>query len=144
MSGMIESVTIVLELVAVMICLSFLYGKRIKINFYGAMLLVIYPAVFMGINWGHFPVYISMLAYVCIILYCMFSYKKGFRVTLVNFFLAFAIIGLLQLIFYIPVIYLLKIPKFCTVSNSHCVNLYTFFILLQHFFYQIIVFYTSF
>ena len=34
MSGMIESVTIVLELVAVMICLSFLYGKRIKINFY--------------------------------------------------------------------------------------------------------------
>ncbi len=108
---MIESVTIVLELVAVMICLSFLYGKRIKINFYGAMLLVIYPAVFMGINWGHFPVYISMLAYVCIILYCMFSYKKGFRVTLVNFFLAFAIIGLLQLIFYIPVIYLLKIPE---------------------------------
>lgn len=41
----------------------------------------------------------------------MFSYKKGFRVTLVNFFLAFAIIGLLQLIFYIPVIYLLKIPE---------------------------------
>ena len=57
--------------------------------------------------------------------------------------LFFLTLILYTIVFYMS-IYLLKIPKFCTVSNSHCVNLYTFFILLQHFFYQIIVFYTSF
>ena len=41
MSGMIESVTIILELLAILLCLSNLYEKRIKLDFYSLLLAVI-------------------------------------------------------------------------------------------------------
>ena len=55
--------------------------------------------------------------------------------------LFFLTLILYTIVFYMS-IYLSKIPKFYAISIFHCVNLYTFFIQLQFFFYKIIVFCT--
>lgn len=103
MSGMIESVALILEAFIFIIALSNLFDRRLKINVYTIILLVVYLFVFEAINIGDLPKYISLLAYGAIIVYCLFIYKKSIRVTLINFFLSFIIVGLLQLISCMPV-----------------------------------------
>lgn len=107
MSGIIESVALILELLAILICLANLFGRKMKFNWYFVALMAVYIFIFMGINAGRFPTYTGIFAYAAIIMYCIFYYKKNIKVALVNFFLAFIIIGLLQLIYCIPMFHLL-------------------------------------
>lgn len=106
MSGIIESVALVLELFTILLCLANLFGRKMKFNWYIVVLMIIYIFIFMGINAGRLPEYMVIFAYVAIIIYSMFYYKKNIKVALINFFLAFAIGGVLQLIYYIPIFYL--------------------------------------
>ena len=110
MLGVIESVALVLELAIVLISLSYLFGKRIKMDIYVIALVVIYLFIFLEINSGELPTYVALLTYVAIFVYSLFRYKKSIIVTLINCILAFAIVSLLQLIFCIPIYYLLKLP----------------------------------
>ncbi len=103
---MIESVALVLELLVVLISLSKLFDRKFKINIYMVILILFYLFIFNGINSYSFPMYISILAYIAIFLYGLFYYKKSLMVTLINCLLSFAIISVLQLIFYIPVFYI--------------------------------------
>lgn len=72
MSGMIESVALILEAFIFIIALSNLFDRRLKINVYTIILLVVYLFVFEAINIGDLPKYISLLAYGAIIVYCLF------------------------------------------------------------------------
>lgn len=107
MSGIIESVALVLELFTILLCLANLFGRKMKFNIYTVILIVIYLFIFNCINSYSLPTYIAILAYIGIIIYGLISYKKSIGVTLINFFLAFAIVGVLQLVYYIPVFYIL-------------------------------------
>lgn len=106
MSGIVESIALILELLAILLCLSNLFGKKMKFNVYTLILIVVYVFIFSCINSYGLPTYISILAYIGIIIYCLILYKKRIGITLVNFILAFAIVGLLQLIYCIPIFYL--------------------------------------
>ena len=123
MSGMIESVTIILELLAILLCLSNLYEKGIKLDFYVFSLAVIDIFIITGINECELPPYVSIFVYVAVITYCLFYYKKNLRITLVNCCLAFLLIGLLQLIYCIPVYYLYDREKGIPGFNSFLINL---------------------
>ncbi len=108
MLGVIEIIALVLELVTILFCIENLFGKRFEKNIYLLVLMIAYLLIFIGINIYDFPTYLSVLAYISIIIYCIFFYKKNITVTLVNFFLAFAIIGVFQLLYYVPVFYILR------------------------------------
>lgn len=106
MSGMIESVAFVFEAFIFIVILSNLFDKRLKISFYTVILTLVYLYIFSSINNGDYPTYISFFAYLAIIVYCLFVYKAKIKVTLINFFLSFIIVGLLQLVVCIPVYYI--------------------------------------
>lgn len=122
MLGVIESIALVLELAIVLISLSYLFGKRIKIDIYVIALAVIYLFIFLEINSGELPTYIALLTYVAIFVYSLFRYKKSIIVTLINCILAFAIVSLLQLIFCIPIYYLYDREAGMAGLNSLLVN----------------------
>lgn len=106
-----NGITVLLELLSVLLCLANLYDRKIRINFNLIFLAVVYVSIFIGINFGSFPAYASMLAYVSIIIYCLFCYKKNFKITLINCFLTFSVISVLQLLFYFPIVYILNLPQ---------------------------------
>ena len=122
MLGVIESVALVLELAIVLISLSYLFGKRIKMDIYVIALVVIYLFIFLEINSGELPTYVALLTYVAIFVYSLFRYKKSIIVTLINCILAFAIVSLLQLIFCIPIYYLYDREAGMAGLNSLLVN----------------------
>lgn len=123
MSGVIESVTIVLELMAILICLSNLFEKKMKLDVYVIALAIIDIFVITGINELGFPAYASILVYIAVFAYCLFYYKKNLRVVLINCFLAFLIISILQLLFCIPIYYLYNREKGMVGLNSLLVNI---------------------
>lgn len=106
MSGIIESVAVFFELLVVLISLSNLFGKKLKINIHMMVLMVLYLFIFAEINAGAFPAYMTNLAYTAIFVYGILVYKNNIKVTLINCLLSFAVISILQLLFYIPVFYL--------------------------------------
>ena len=109
MSGIIESVAVVLELFVVLISLSNLFDKKVKFDRYMIVLIIVYLFIFTGINSYSFPAYMAFLAYIAIFIYSLFVYKRNIKVTIVNCLLSFAIISVLQLIFYIPVFYFMGV-----------------------------------
>ena len=123
MSGMIESVALVLEVFIFLVSLSNLFDRRLKFSIYTVMLIAVYLYVFSAINNGDYPAYISFFAYLAIIVYCLFVYKVNIKVTLINFFLAFMIGGVLQLVICIPVYYLHNEEKSITGFNGLFVNI---------------------
>lgn len=123
MSGMIESVVLILEVFIFLISLSNLFERHLKINFYTVILTAVYLYVFSAISSGDYPEYISFFAYLAIIVYCLFMYKEKIKITLVNFFLSFIIVGLLQLIICIPVYYIYDKEKGIPGLNGLLVNI---------------------
>ena len=122
MSGMIESVALVLELLIMLLALENLFDKKVEPNRYTFLLIIVYLFVFEGINIGDFPTYTALLAYLAIIIYSLFQYKKSTRITLINFFLSYVIGGLLQLIFCIPLYYIYNRENGIAGLNSLLVN----------------------
>lgn len=106
MLGVVESVALVLEVSIILILLANLFDKKIKLNIYTTLVVIVYLFVFTEINVDGFPTYIAIIAYAAIFIYSLFIYKKSIRVTMINFFLSFVIGCLIQLIVCIPVHYL--------------------------------------
>ncbi len=127
---MIESVALVLEVFIFLVSLSNLFDRRLKFSIYTVMLIAVYLYVFSAINNGDYPAYISFFAYLAIIVYCLFVYKVNIKVTLINFFLAFMIGGVLQLVICIPVYYLHNEEKSITGFNGLFVNIISVVVLL--------------
>ncbi len=122
MLGVIEIISLVLELFVVLVSLSNLFDRHFKIDIYAIMVTSVYLFIFEAINIGDFPAYIAFIAYAAIFVYCIFKYKKSIRVTLINCLLSFAIISLFQLVFCIPVYYLYDKEGGIVGFNSLLVN----------------------
>lgn len=130
MSGIIESVALVLELLAILICLSNTFGKKMSFNIFTIILVVIDLFIFAGVNMYDFPTYITLLVYVAIYAYALFCYKKRVKTTLINCFLAYIVVSVLQLIFCIPVFYLYNKNIGIIGLNSLIVNLASILIVI--------------
>lgn len=103
---MIRNVLQLAEILAVLFCLSGLFGQKMKFDICAVVLIIADLFLFTGINEYGFPVYLSSLAYVGLFLYCVMHYKEKIRIALINCFLAVVMVSILQLIFYLPVFYL--------------------------------------
>ncbi len=119
---MIESVTLILEVSIILLVLSNLFDKHLKMDIYTVSVIMAYLFIFEAINIGDLPRYLSFLAYVVIFVYSLFKFRGSIKVTILNFLLSFVIGSLLQLIFCIPVYYFLKRESDIVGLNSLLVN----------------------
>lgn len=134
MSGIVESITVLLELLAILMCLSNTFGRKISFNVYTVILFVIDLFIFAGINTYEFPTYTILLVYVAVYAYALFYYKKKVRTTLINCLLSYVVVSVLQLIFCIPIFYLYNKNIGIVGLNSLLVNIasvLTVFLLTQ-------------
>ena len=87
-------------------CMSVLFEKKMRYHLGTAVLLIADLFLYIGINQYGFPVYYMSFSYLVLFIYGMIEYREGFKITLINCFLTVAVIGGLQLLFYLPVFYL--------------------------------------
>lgn len=122
MSGIVESITVLLELLAILMCLSNTFGRKISFNVYTMILFIEHLVIMRGVNTNRIPMYMVFLVYIAIFIYGLFYYKSNIRTTVINCLLSFAIVGILQLILYIPVFYFQRIFKSATKMDGILIN----------------------
>lgn len=88
------------EVLSYLYCFAAIYGKKVKFNIYVVVFMVSELVLMTGLNEYGFPKYLVSLSYVLMILYCMLNYDGTVIRTLLNVGISFAVIGILQLLFY--------------------------------------------
>ena len=101
---MVRNVKQLMEILAILMSFSAVFGQKLKINIYFAVLVIAELFLMTGINEYGFPEYLIFLSYIGLYVYCLLCYKETMKNTLKKFFLALIIIVILQLIIYFPVI----------------------------------------
>ncbi|MCM1143992.1 MAG: GHKL domain-containing protein [Blautia sp.] len=102
----IRNLKILMELFAYLYCLAELFGKKFKISIHAVVFIILDLFMMTGLNDYGFPEYLSSLAYLGMFLYGLLYYKESLQCTLVNCFLAAAIVSVLQLFMLLPVYYI--------------------------------------
>ncbi len=105
--GVVGNLKVIIELFAYIYCLAELYGQKLKIGIHAVVFIIVDLFWMVGINDFGFPEYFSSLGYIAMVLYGLTAYKESIKNTLVNCFLAAIIVSILQLLFYLPLHYLL-------------------------------------
>ena len=105
-SGLVSNLKIVAELFLYIYCLAKLFGRKLKIGIHAVVFIILNLFIMAGINDFGFPEYFSSLGYIAMFLYSFLYYEKSIKETLVNCFLALAIMAILQLLLYLPLHYL--------------------------------------
>lgn len=103
---MIRNLVQLAEIFAVLLCMSALYGRKLKFDIYAVVLIILDVFLFTGINEYGFPGYLVAFSYIGLFVYGILRYKAGTKCALINSFLAVVIVGALQLILYLPLFYL--------------------------------------
>lgn len=106
MLDMVSGIIILIELFAYLYCFAEFFGKKIKINIYAVVLIILDMFLMTGINWYGFPKPFSSLIYIAMFLYGLLCYGESPKLTLVNCVLASVTVTLLQLILFLPMYYL--------------------------------------
>lgn len=101
-SGLVSNLKNLIELFTFLYCLAELYGRKLKIGIHEVVLIIINLFIVEGINNFGFPPYFHSLSYITIFLYGLLYYKENIKRTLVNCFIAIAIIFTLPLFLYFP------------------------------------------
>lgn len=101
-SGLVSNLKIVLELFLYIFCLAELFGEKLKIGIHATVFVIIDLFLMAGINDFGFPKYLRTLGYMAMFLYALIYYKESIKQTIVNCFLAAAIVSLLPLLLYLP------------------------------------------
>ena len=99
---MIRNITHIVELFALLYCMSKLFGKKLKINIYVVVLSIIDMFLLSLINEYNFSKDFIMILYVCIFIYALSYFGDGVKRTLINYFLATVIGMAIQFIVFIP------------------------------------------
>lgn len=102
---MISNLRNLLELFTYLYCLAELFGKKLKINIYAVVFLILDLFLLTGIERYGFPRYLLSLGYFSMFLYGLLCYKENIKVTLVNCVLAAAIVTILQFLALLPICY---------------------------------------
>lgn len=101
-SGLIGNLKVLVELFIYIYCLAELSGEKLKIGIHAVVFIIIDLFLMACINDFGFPEYFSSLGYIAMFLYGLLCYGESIKRTLVNCFLAGAIVTILQLTLYIP------------------------------------------
>lgn len=101
-SGFINNLRNLIELFAFLYCLAELFGSKLKISIHMAVCIIVDMFLITGINDYGFPEYFQPLCYIIMFLYGLLYYGESIKVTLVNCFLAAAIMAVMQLLALFP------------------------------------------
>lgn len=94
-----------LEVFTYLYCLAKLFGKKFKLSIHAVVLLILILFLLTAISGYGFPKYLLPLVYIGMFLYGLLYYQASIRLTLVNCFLAAAIVTILQLFMLLPIYY---------------------------------------
>lgn len=99
---MIERVYWILEILAIIICLSSLNGMKLKMNLYDAVFIAA-DILFMQLIYdGIIPRQINVLVYLLYIVYAKLKYFNGFKNTIMRCILCVLIVGMTQMLISVP------------------------------------------
>lgn len=103
---MIERLYLVFEILAMLICMHGLYGEKVRWNIY-TILFFGFELFVYQINFIYdLPIIVEILAYLVMLLYSFKQFQAGIKKTLSNYVIYIILCVLLQLICYIPAIFL--------------------------------------
>lgn len=102
----IGNIKLLLELFALVYCLSELYGKKLQLNIYLVVLYIVDMFIRIAIDYNGLPIYSSTLFYIGAFLYALLCYRESIMRTLINCVLSVLIVAIFQLIFFFPLYYL--------------------------------------
>lgn len=114
-----------MELFAYLYCLSELYGKKFKISIHAVVLVILAMFVIAGIDNYGFPQYIGSLIYIGMFAYGLLYYKDSVKVTLINCFLAYIILAIVQLLTFFPLYLFFYINYQQGYVNEFLVNIFS-------------------
>ena len=103
---MIRNLKNLIELFAYLYCLAELFGKKFKINIHTVILVILIMFLMVGLDNYDFPEYLSSFAFIIMFLYALLYYGENVKATMVNCFLAYIIVAVLQIFMLLPVFYL--------------------------------------
>lgn len=97
---------LILEILAVLLCLHGLYGEKFKWNSYTILFVVIDYIVYQSESACGEIRYCQIIIYFLFILYCKLQFKYSWKINIMNSALCIMITALIQLICYLPVTFL--------------------------------------
>lgn len=103
---MIRNFKILLEMLTYTYCLAELFGKKLKISIHLVIFIMLDIFILAGIDQYGFPPYLVSLNYIGMFLYGLLYYRESIKLTLVNCFLAAALVAISQLLVLLPMYYL--------------------------------------
>ena len=104
---MIGNITVLLEVFALLYCLAECFGHKLRFNIYVIILEMIAMFLSTAITDYGFPTYFMSIYYISLFLYALAYYGEGVKRALINLFLAFVIMMVIQLTVFFPSYYLL-------------------------------------
>lgn len=104
---MLRNISVLLEVTAFLYCLAKCFGHKLRFNIYVVILEMIAMFLATAISDYGFPTYFMSIYYISLFLYALAYYGEGVKRALINIFLTFAIIFIIQLIAFFPLYYLL-------------------------------------
>lgn len=130
-----------IEICSSIACLHFLYGRKIKINVWSLLVVLIDLFVFEIIHFYEINQALVGLVYILFFVYSMIQFGYGFRKTLVGNALLVIVMGTLQLLAALPMLF---VPEGMLAYEKTALVIHTavlfFLILLRKFLGQLFVF----
>ena len=117
---MLRHMSILLEIMAVLVCIHRLYRKRLKANFEIAVVYLSCMVIYDVIDRYEFRIMLSLLAYLIIGIYCIYSQKDTVKGAMLSIVLTIIIIAILQFVYALPLNVILGNVE----QNAFIVNLF--------------------
>ena len=117
---MLRHMSILLEIMAVLVCIHRLYGKRVKANIEIAVVYLSCMVIYDVIDRYEFRIMLSLLAYLIIGIYCIYSQKDTVKGAMLSIVLTIIIIAILQFVYALPLNVILGNVE----QNAFIVNLF--------------------
>lgn len=106
---MVRNVVFLLEILTFLYASAAIYGRKMKYDIYDVIYIIADMMLLIGIDEKTLPAYFVSLTYVLLGIYCMLKYKASAKKAIVNWGIVLIYISVLQIICYVPVLYLLGV-----------------------------------
>ena len=127
---MVRNIKILLEMLTYSYCLAELFGKKLKVSIHLVIFIMLDIFILVGVDQYEFPQYLVSLNYIGMFLYGLLYYRESIKLTLVNCFLAAAIVAVLQLLVLFPM-YILFFIKYDQVEVTELlINIVCFLLIV--------------
>ena len=105
---MLRQISILLEILAVFVCIHRLYGKRIKANIETAAAYLGCLVIYSAMDKYQFRIMLSLVAYLIVTIFCVHSLKDSIKGAVLSIVLTVIIIAVMQFACMLPLNIFLK------------------------------------